>query len=550
MVGRRGGGHNGRMPWLLYRYILVELLKVFGISASVLVLVSAFGAAIQPLATEDLMGPLQTAKYILLAIVPMLQFALPFAAGFAATLVFYRLTADNEILAAAVGGISYQRILLPIAALGLALLVIMVLLTQWVIPRFWALMERIVATDVTRLVQTSIDKGLPVHFGDVQIYADRLRVQENPADTNAEKRLILSRVVAAELDDKGRIVTDVAARQAIVDIHRREGQTLLMLALVDTVAFNGRTGELVQTPQIKPPQPIAVPSPSRDDPLFMTFGQLRWLDRNPDAYSRVIDAKTRVAGQLRHQALWDHIEQRMRTDGEIELQGGWGGTDHRITVRADRFEDRMFRTDDGRPIEIDEFVGAEAVRRITAQRNVARTGVGSTLIAPAIDLRLSECEVTDFRSQGAVNRRAQLTLPDLAPVHLPVHDPSELPYRELLGLASGVEAATSGVNRLLSSVNDLHLNIKSGMARRHALSVMSVLLLLLGATLAMWLRDSLPLVIYIWSFVPSVLNIVLISGGHHMIRSGQVFGGFIVMWSGNALVLAVTIYVFSRLMRH
>ncbi|MHC4181408.1 MAG: hypothetical protein ACYSWU_28245, partial [Planctomycetota bacterium] len=72
------------MPWLLYRYLLGELLRVFALCAAVLVLVIAFGAAIKPLAGDDLIGPLQTAKYIMLAAVPMLQFALPFAAGFAA----------------------------------------------------------------------------------------------------------------------------------------------------------------------------------------------------------------------------------------------------------------------------------------------------------------------------------------------------------------------------------------------------------------------------------------------------------------------------------
>ncbi|MHC5007046.1 MAG: hypothetical protein ACYTGF_06770 [Planctomycetota bacterium] len=60
------------MPWLLYRYLLGELLRVFALCASVLVLVIAFGAAIKPLAGDDLIGPLQTAKYIMLAAVPML----------------------------------------------------------------------------------------------------------------------------------------------------------------------------------------------------------------------------------------------------------------------------------------------------------------------------------------------------------------------------------------------------------------------------------------------------------------------------------------------
>ena len=168
------------MPWLLIRSMLVELLKVFAISATVLVMVTAFGAAIKPLADEDLIGPLQTAKYILLAIVPMLQFAIPFAAAFATTMVFHRMTGDNEILAAAASGISYRRILGPTLLLGCVLLTVMVILTQWVIPRFWGLMDRNLAADVTRVVMASIEKGVPFRIDRFQIYADRGRIIENP----------------------------------------------------------------------------------------------------------------------------------------------------------------------------------------------------------------------------------------------------------------------------------------------------------------------------------------------------------------------------------
>ena len=61
------------------------------------------------------------------------------------------------------------------------------------------------------------------------------------------------------------------------------------------------------------------------------------------------------------------------------------------------------------------------------------------------------------------------------------------------------------------------------MSRRYALSMTAMLLLLLGATLAMLLRDSPPLVTYTWAFLPSILDILLISGGDHMVRRGLVF---------------------------
>src|SRR5688572_4796363 len=147
------------MPWLLYRYITVELLRVIGLTTTVLVTVIAFGALTKVLAGDSLLDAGQTVRYLGLAIVPMLQFALPFAAGFGATLVLHRLTSDNEIQAMAVGGISYRKILMPIAGLGLGLTILMIVLTQWVIPRFWSVIEQMMATDVTKMFAASIRRG-------------------------------------------------------------------------------------------------------------------------------------------------------------------------------------------------------------------------------------------------------------------------------------------------------------------------------------------------------------------------------------------------------
>ena len=74
------------MPWLLWRYTCVELLKVMLLTTSVIVVVIAFGATIKPL-VQNQIDPLDVGKYAFFASVPMLQFALPFSAGFAATIV-------------------------------------------------------------------------------------------------------------------------------------------------------------------------------------------------------------------------------------------------------------------------------------------------------------------------------------------------------------------------------------------------------------------------------------------------------------------------------
>ncbi|MHC4422122.1 MAG: LptF/LptG family permease [Planctomycetota bacterium] len=538
------------MPWLLYRYLMGELLRVFALCASVLVLVIAFGAAIKPLAGDDLIGPLQTAKYIMLAAVPMLQFALPFAAGFAATMVLHRMTTDNEILAAAVGGISYRRILLPIAALGMVLLIVMVLLTQWVIPRFWGLMDQLITRDVTRMIQASINKGVPVEIGKLQIHADRLLVQEDPPDTEAETRLVLFRVVAAEVDRDGRIITEVAARQAVVDVYRRAGQTYLMLALVDTVVYMGRTGQLFELP-LSEPDPIPIPSAFKDRPMFLTQGQLLRLRERPDTYNRVVNAKVALAQSLLRAEVWGHLRDRVASTGAVELSGGFGGPDHHLEVHADWFERGRFFTHDRRPVEIWEFEGDRPVRRIMAARVLTRPAVGTSLSNPTIDLVLNDCEVTDLRQEGVVNERADLTIPDLSPSGFAAEDPSQLPYEQLLARAEDTEGITRRrAEYLADTVRKMRWAIEGRLLRRYALSLTGLLLLLLGATLAMWLRDTLPLVTYIWAFLPSILDVMLISGGDHMVREGLVVSGYVVMWSGNALLVGILLFILARLMRN
>ena len=83
------------MPWILWRHMTAELLRVLLLTTTVIVVVVAFGAAIKPLADSSL-GSGSVVKYVALAMIPMLQFALPFSAGFAATLVLHRFAVDNE----------------------------------------------------------------------------------------------------------------------------------------------------------------------------------------------------------------------------------------------------------------------------------------------------------------------------------------------------------------------------------------------------------------------------------------------------------------------
>jgi lipopolysaccharide export system permease protein len=545
------------MPWILYRYILLDLLRIIGLTTVILVTVIAFGAAIKPLANDRLLGATQTAKYIALAIVPMLQFALPFAAGFGATMSFYRLTADNEIQAMAVSGISYRRILVPVIGLGLALTIIMIVLTQWVIPVFWTLILQTIQTDVTKMFQASISRGEPFAIGRMQVYADEMAVYNNPeGDDGPETRLVLFKVAAADIDKSGKVATDVTAARAIVDVYRREGETMLKMAMSDTVALNAETGQLVYSERFSPRRAITVPISLDESPKGLTRRRLLELRKNPDGFITVNQARESLAEVIRDVELRRNIDSQLRDVGELNLTSeNPGDSQRRYSIRAERIEAQgRFVAHTGGKIEVHLIQDDVPALRFTADAAQLVRAEGTSLDTPMFDLLLGKHEVMNLTSPaGGANVREGLVIPNLRLTGQPDVDWSSRGGAELLQLGKRLEARHSAVRKwmdgYLAAVHKLHHEINARLLNRYALSITALLLLLLGSTLAMLLRGTLPLTIYVLAFVPSILDLILISAGEQLLRDGKMWG-HAVMWSGNSILLLMLIVAFWKLARH
>lgn len=541
------------MPWLLYRYILLELLRVIGLTTAVLVTVIAFGALIKPLANETLLDAAQTFKYLMLVIVPMLQYALPFAAGFGTTLTFHRLTTDNEIVAMAASGLSYRRIIVPLVGLGLALSLFMVALTQWIAPQFWALIEQAVTQDFTRMFQASIEKGVPFDIpgGDLQIMADRLIIEPQPEDSGADTRMRLYRVTAAELDKDRRMVTVVTANQAVVDIHRVDGRTFLKLAMLDAVAFKPGSGELIMLPTVNPDRAFAVPRPLTESPKTMTRTQLKHLQVNPDDYVVVTRYRAELRESLRLATTRQLLNQKLLSEGQVRLTQG-GGVGIVYSVQADELTPERFISRGVRSLEVVQYEGESAQLRFRPRVIRVTENIGGSFDDMTFDLRLEDTEVIDLRSAGVSNQRASLDLVGLIVAEAPP-DVEDTGWQDLVRRAEDFRDESAGlghrIDELKKSVAQLGREITARLTNRYALSVTSLLLTVLGGVLAMWLRGSLPLTIYLWAFVPSILDLILISAGEQMMRDGRVLAP-LVMWSGNIVLVALLITAFVRVSRN
>lgn len=541
-----------RMPLLLYRYIIGDLIRVVLLTTAVLVSVIAFGAAIRPLAADQILGPLQVAKYIVLAIVPMLQFALPFAAGFAATMSFHRMTGDNEIMAFAVGGISYLRTLQPVVVLGVVLLSIMVGLTQWVIPSFWVLMEQTITRDVTDIFQSRIKSGHPFTVGNTQIHADEIIPQANPPDTGAESRLILLGVAAAELDDDGRVVTDITASRAAIDIYRRHGQTYLKLILTDTVVFKSMTGELIHMPRVEP-KAVMIPSGLRSEARAMTRGQLLALRSDPEGYGTIHNFKLELANALYDYEIWEDLSDQLRRTGSLTLDNV-SLTFRSYHILADRIENGVFLRDSSEAVVITENENDRPVRRFIGSKVELVRTLSDSISQAIFEVRLTDVQVVDLENEQAVNYRQGFSLNMGSPGKLQTEDLSDRPVAEVLEKSRPYVHEDPAIGRIVRKLDrrleQLQWEVTSRLLNRYALSVTALLLPVLGSILAIWLKQNQPLTIYMLAFMPAILDLILISGGGQMMSDGRLIAGGLVMWSGNSVLLLIALVAFLRLRRN
>ncbi|MCH2135469.1 MAG: LptF/LptG family permease [Phycisphaerales bacterium] len=543
------------MPWRLHRYLLLELLRIIGLTAAVLVVVTAFGAVIKPLATGVPLSPTQALTYVSLSTVPMLQYALPFAGGFGATLVLHRLAADNEVVAMAAAGLPYRVILVPVAALSLVLAIVLTILANTAIPRVYATMGRLLAGDMVSIMEHSVANGQPMSVGDLQIWAAGIRSGEQ--DATGTKRLQLDKVAAARVGSDGSILGDVSARAAVLEIDESDGLVEVRLVMEDAVSWDARGGGLRGFPRIEPTRPILVPMPERVEPMAMTRSELLEVAAHCDRYPPIAQRLTHLRDAIaRHEGL-SRIREDLQSSGVLKLQSMDQTGRVWLIEAADLVGDALRGGDQGVRIrqlthgrEQMVFHPGKAQLHLPDADQLSADG-GSGLVLIMEDVRI-ETSSEDGKALIPPNHRASVdvanlrTSDDLSPDGLKIDDP----------MARGRELASvdRSIAKLVHQIDALEANLQgqvvSRLWRRWAVGITAGLLPLLGAVLALLMRHAQPLAVYMVGFLPGLADLVLISAGAGSMRQGSYAGGLLLMWSGSLLVVLATFIVWWRLRRN
>ena len=150
---------------LLQRYILYELLKVFTFLLSILTILLVFVGVFRE-ATMSGLGPFQALRILPYVVPNLLPFTIPATLLLTVSVVYGRMSGDQEITAAKAAGINVLSLLWPSFLLGAVLSVCSLILVDQAIP--WA--------------NAKIQKTVTMLMED--IFLDRLRSQREVTDHN------------------------------------------------------------------------------------------------------------------------------------------------------------------------------------------------------------------------------------------------------------------------------------------------------------------------------------------------------------------------------
>lgn len=561
------------MPWTLWRYTLVELLRTVFMATAVLVSVIAFAAAIKPLA-EGALSPLGAVKFMALAVPPMLAYALPFSAGFGAALVYHRMAQDNEVIASHSGGISHRALLVPAAVCALFLGGSLSALNEWVIPRFLHSMERMITLDVAQMMIRQIGRGQSAELGEVMIHADRIDEVPAPADSWASEMFVMYEVAAVELGEDRTVQSDVTVNKAWLGIGSdpaNPGKTAAKILLEDGVG-SPASGGLRQIDTLRL-RTITIPDAFEEDPKYLTFTELRALAKNPDEIGFIDQRRQRLAEAIAEVRVEDRLTREVESAGRLtliaegdrryeitatELLRGLGGS-WRVESGNDEVRVRRYEPDESGQMVPTTDYAREVWIRLVPRESVTDDSLWNQSGPEERRLRfaLQLIDVRTERPGGAVAERTRRDFRGLRLMSDPLEALTERSSAELLeevGAMTDAGEATQRIDTIAEETewltSKLLREIASKQQERLAMSCAAGTMLMLGTITALRHRDSLPLVVYLWSFFPALAMVLLISSGQQYAHSESVPAGVAVLWSGVAGGLALSIVEFTKLARH
>ena len=326
----------------LFWYIFKDLLKIFMMANGALAGIMSFGGLLKPLTHQGLDAD-QVGKLLTYFNMAMLTYSLPIAALFATTVVYGRLSADNELTACRAGGISHLTVTLPAFVLGVLVAILSLVFLCFIVPIYTLKAEQTLYSNMAKLIAGQIQKNHQIDFkpAGVTIFAREAYIPQRSGKHGQQivvlKDPTIKTVVRPYKEDREyRIPKDFySASEAIIYIEQLEknelrgtGKVSLLISLTDGHMFPRQFEDAVSAGiDATSYGPMEIDSPIREDTKFMDINRLKKLYHNPADGAKVRRVLRDMVNRDQVKFLADKIIAELNSTGETVFRLSDGEVD-------------------------------------------------------------------------------------------------------------------------------------------------------------------------------------------------------------------------------
>jgi lipopolysaccharide export LptBFGC system permease protein LptF len=520
----------------LHKYIARDLITKSLLALLVFTLVMTTFGVIDPMRSYGL-SPQQVFKLFWYLLPLMLALTLPIAALFATTMVYGRLSMDNELTACLAGGVGVHILVRPALVLGVAVSVMTLLLSNWIGPALALRGERIGENNVRGLLYQKLRKAQMINVrNEWIIHADR-------ADPENDE---LEGVVAVRRGGPG--MQYFVASRAEIQFMPASGGADVWVALINPSA--GRMDRFdVTTADRLTLGPYRIPSPIGEHSSLYDWGTLIAVWRDPQAAPTVQTAMEEIRRQLSASAQLERLVPSIPGGFELSYKGSHrcrfvapGGLCSRQTLTL---PDKP--SSQARPVMVEVFA-ADGQREATI--HCANAELTAEYVQPLGRTQIT-ATLTNVESTSSGAGEPETTLMTeyiLGPLEMPGGESGDLESLDLKRLVQHPDqyrGAANEIGRLKKRATDLSLQVLGEMHARISYGVGCVLLVASGAALGLLFKGGNVLSAFALSCLPALAQITLMFMGKHMVRNSVIpwAYGVAAIWSGVAVVAAMTAYL-------
>jgi len=571
------------MSKTLFWYIIKDLLRIFFMASGALAGIMSFGGLLRPL-TEHGLDAYQVGRMLSYFTPAMTTYSFPVAALFATTMVYGRLSADNELCACRSSGISYLSMTAPAMVLGLVVAIVSIMFLCFVVPVYTLKVEQVVYSNLAQLVQNAIERTHQIELDQLNVYAQSAAVK--PADPNyplAQRVELTGPMIvsyAAGVDSTGRHVgfpTEFwMAQYANAYIWQTGDDVYLEAVLINSSKFSRQVQNaphaFVGRAQFGP---IPFPSPIKEDAKFMDIHRLKELYQYPEKSRRLADLVKELNREDQERKYLETVADALASpEASFVFQND---TETMTIYRGDasvQLSDRVLiissltaghqirvvrRLRQGNQTESEDSaveMRLSVEPRLADQATDELPATPAMAVVPGEEPRNTRMEINvdgyDVLVQAGEDEAAHKKFRAL-PFMVPMPDklvPCEghtAAYYDNLG---GRDAVNRDIQlRLKVQRAKLTNKLQSEIHSRASFSISCLVLVMVGCALGMMFQSGNLLGAFTVSFIPAMLTICLVVTGQQLCSNIElpVTFGLCCIWSGNVMVLILAIVLLTRL---